>query len=344
MNRVLFVVFIIISLSFITEKKLLDYPKSWPEPVYQLNNNQLTKKGISLGRMMFYDPLLSADSTISCASCHSSYTAFTHVDHDLSHGIKDRIGRRNSPALINLAWQNKFMWDGAILNLDMQALAPISHPDEMGSSINEVVRKLNQDDYYKKKFKQVFGTNQITGEQVLKVLSQFMLTLVSSNSKYDRVKNGTEQFTPAESNGYSLFQKYCSSCHTEPLFTNFEFANNGLKVKKDLIDLGRFEITKQHNDSMKFKVPTLRNIEFSFPYMHDGRFKKLSEVMNHYTKGIQASSTLDDRLKGQIQLTSNEKVDIISFLLTLTDKNFLFDKRFAYPKKDFDEKRGMKKK
>lgn len=344
MNRFLFVVFIFVSLSFIIKKELLDYPKSWPKPVYQLQNNQPTKNGVSLGRMLFYEPLLSADSTISCASCHSSFTAFTHVDHNISHGIQDRIGRRNSPTLMNLAWQNKFMWDGAIINLDMQALAPISHPDEMGSSINEVVRRLNLDDFYKKKFKQVYGTDEITGEQVLKVISQFMLTIISANSKYDRVKNGQEQFSEQEANGYRLFVVNCSSCHTEPLFTNYEFVNNGLKINEEINDLGRFEITKDPTDSLKFKVPTLRNIEFSYPYMHDGRFKKLSEVLNHYTKGIQGSTTLDRRLLGGIQMTSNEKVDLISFLLTLTDKNFLFDKRYSYPKKDFEEKRGMKKK
>lgn len=340
MNRILFVLLVFISFSFLMKKKVLEYPSTWPEPVYHLQTNKPTPNGISLGRMLFYDPVLSADSTISCASCHSSYTAFTHVDHNLSHGIQDRIGKRNSPALMNLAWQSSFMWDGAILNLDMQALAPISHPDEMGSSINEVVRKLNQDRFYKKKFQQLFGTKEITGEQVLKVISQFMLTLISANSKFDRVKKGQEQFSEQESNGYRLFVNNCSSCHTEPLFTNQYFANNGLKINNELNDLGRFQITKDPNDSLKFKVPSLRNIEFSYPYMHDGRFKKLSEVLNHYSNGIQQSRTLDFNLKNGIQLSANEKVDLISFLLTLTDKEFLFNKNFSYPKKDFDLKRG----
>lgn len=340
MNRILFVLLVFISFSFLMKKKVLEYPSTWPEPVYHLQTNKPTSNGISLGRMLFYDPVLSADSTISCASCHSSYTAFTHVDHNLSHGIQDRIGKRNSTALMNLAWQSSFMWDGAILNLDMQALAPISHPDEMGSSINEVVRKLNQDKFYKKKFQQIYGTKEISGEQVLKVISQFMLTLISSNSKYDRVKNGKEQFSEQEANGYRLFVKNCSSCHTEPLFTNQNFANNGLKINNELNDLGRFQITKEPNDSLKFKVPSLRNIEFTYPYMHDGRFKKLSEVLNHYSNGIQQSNSLDLNLKNGIQLSANEKVDLISFLLTLTDKEFLFNKNFSYPKKDFDLKRG----
>ncbi|MFN6086597.1 MAG: cytochrome-c peroxidase, partial [Fluviicola sp.] len=340
MNRILFVILVFISFSFLTKKKFLEYPSSWPEPVYHLQNNKPTSKGISLGRMLFYDPILSSDSTISCASCHSSFTAFTHVDHNLSHGIQDRIGKRNSPTLMNLAWQSNFMWDGAIIILDMQALAPISHPDEMGSSINDVVHKLNHDKFYNKKFQQIYGTKEISGEQVLKVISQFMLTLISSNSKYDRVKNGKEQFSEQEANGYRLFVNNCSSCHTEPLFTNHNFVNNGLKLSQEINDLGRFQITKDAKDSLKFKVPSLRNIEFSYPYMHDGRFKKLSEVLNHYSNGINQSNTLDIRLKNGIQLTANEKVDLISFLLTLTDKEFLFNKNFSYPKKDFDLKRG----
>src|SRR5262249_53369535 len=154
--------------------------------------------------------------------------AFTHVDHSLSHGIAGKIGSRNSPALMNLAWSNDFMWDGSVNHLDVQALAPISNPLEMDETIAHVTAKLRTSENYRSLFKAAFGDTAITGERVLKSLSQFMLTLISCNSKYDSVMRGEKQFTAQEANGYALFKKNCSSCHTEPLFTNEQFENNGL--------------------------------------------------------------------------------------------------------------------
>lgn len=319
-------------LAFTKKKEVLFFiPKNWPKPLYTFKENKLNQETINLGRALFYDPILSANNTISCASCHSPYNAFTHVDHDLSHGIDDRIGTRNSPALMNLAWKSSFMWDGAILNLDMQSLAPISHPDEMGNSIAKVVESLNKSSKYRQAFFLAYKDSTITGERTLKALSQFMLTLISADSKYDRVMLKKEKFTQQEKNGYQLFKNNCASCHKEPLFTTDEFANNGLKVDASLNDFGRMKITQKAEDSLKFKISSLRNIEFSFPYMHDGRFKKLSQVLNHYTKEIQQSKTLDKRLEKVILLSSNEKVDLIAFLLTLSDKKFIFNPKFAYP-------------
>ncbi len=312
---------------------VFETPEHWPKPYYDFKKNPLLPSKIELGRMLFYDPVLSRNNTISCASCHSRYNAFTHVDHSLSHGINDRIGTRNSPALMNLAWQTSFMWDGAVNHLDMQALAPISHPDEMGEKIENVVSKLQSNQNYRSLFYKSYNDSTITGERVLKAMSQFMLTLVSANSKYDSVMRNQTQFTQKEKNGYMLFQKNCSACHTEPLFTNQKFENNGLSVDTTLNDYGRMRITKNKNDSLKFKVPTLRNIEFSYPYMHDGRFKKLSEVIKHYTSGIIQSQTLSVHLQKPIILSSNEKVDLIAFLLTLTDKSFLFNPKYGFPKK-----------
>jgi cytochrome c peroxidase len=277
---------------------------------------------------LFYDPVLSHDNTISCASCHSQYTAFTHVDHALSHGIHDSIGTRNSPALMNLAWHNTFMWDGAINHLDMQALAPISHPAEMGEKIENVVAKLRNTQNYRDLFFNAFGDSTITGEHTLKAISQFMLTLVSSDSRYDSVIRNQIVFSAQEKNGYKLFQKNCSSCHTEPLFTNLKFENNGLALDPFLMDKGRMKITKKPGDSLKFKVPTLRNIEFSYPYMHDGRLKKLSDVLNHYTKDFK-----EHKNGKAMSMSSNEKVDLIAFLLTLTDRKFLFNPNYSYPLK-----------
>ena len=318
--------------AFTTRESNFSYPSSWPKPTYDFSKNPIEKNKVNLGRVLFYDPILSENNSISCESCHSPYSAFTHIDHALSHGIYDSIGTRNSLALMNLAWKKTFMWDGAINNLDMQALAPISHPLEMGSSIKKVVIKLQASKKYRQLYFQAYGDSIPTGEKTLKAISQFLLTLVSANSKYDKVMSGDLQFTAQEKNGYTLFQKNCSSCHREPLFTNDEFANNGLPDNPTLKDKGRMHITLDSTDTYKFKIPTLRNIEYTFPYMHDGRFKKLSEVMNHYTSGIIQSKTLAPELKEKIKLTENEKVDLISFLLTLSDKEFVFNSNHTYPK------------
>lgn len=318
--------------AFVINESLINVPENFPKPVYDFSNNPLTENKILLGRTLFYEPMLSKSNTISCESCHSQFSAFTHIDHALSHGIHDSIGTRNSPALMNLAWQKSFMWDGAVNNLDMQALAPISHPAEMGSSINEVIAKLNASVKYRKLFYNAFGDSAVTGEKTLKSISQFMLTLVSANSKYDQIMRKEMSFTEQEERGYLLFKKNCSSCHTEPLFTNGNFENNGLPMDSLLMDIGRMKVTKKSDDSLKFKVPSLRNIEYSYPYMHDGRFKKLSDVLNHYTRGIHQSKTIAPQLKNNIVLTSNEKVDIINFLLTLSDKEFVFNPQYQYPK------------
>jgi cytochrome c peroxidase len=236
---------------------------------------------------------------------------------------------------MNLAWQKLFMWDGAINHLDVQSLAPISHPDEMGSSINEVVGKLQSSSLYKKLFFNAYQDSTVTGEKTLKAIAQFMLTLISADSKYDKVMRKEAVFSEQEQNGYQVFKKNCASCHKEPLFTTNDFANNGLPIDTSLKDMGRMRITQNPSDSLKFKIPTLRNIEYSYPYMHDGRFKKLSEVLKHYTTGIQKSKTLAPQLQKNMVLSSNEKVDLTAFLLTLSDKAFIFNEKYAYPKEVF---------
>jgi cytochrome c peroxidase len=249
----------------------------------------------------------------------------------LSHGIDDRIGTRNAPALLNLAWQPIFMWDGAINHLDMQSLAPISHPDEMGEKIEHVVEKLQTNKLYPSLFYRAYGDSIITGEHTLKAIAQFMLTLVSANSKYDSVMRRETSFNTQEKNGYKLYQKNCSSCHTEPLFTNYQFKNNGLDIDTTLNDIGRVKISKNPSDSFCFKVPTLRNLEFSYPYMHDGRFKNLSAVLKHYLSDIHSKQYISSELNMPLQLTSNEKVDLMTFLLTLNDRDFVFKKNVGFP-------------
>jgi cytochrome c peroxidase len=320
------------SFVLIKDNHFFNPPDYFPKPIYNFEQPPFDSNKIELGRILFYDPILSKDNTISCASCHSPFNAFAHTDHDLSHGIFDSIGNRNAPALFNLAWQKTFMWDGAINHLDMQALAPISHPSEMGSNINEVIKKLNESKAYKELFLNAFQDSTISTSKILKALSQFQLTLVSANTKYDRVKMGKEVFTEQEKNGYQLFKKNCASCHSEPLFSNYNFENNGLPIDPTLNDMGRYVITENENDKRKFKVPSLRNLSFTYPYMHDGRFMTLQEVINHYTSGIEHSETLSLQFNKSIELSSNEKVDLISFLLTLNDKDFVFNKKHQFKK------------
>jgi cytochrome c peroxidase len=317
--------------TFQTTPTVLKYPGYWPKPEYDFHKNPLTKEGIQLGKRLFYEPLLSKSNTISCSSCHLSNTAFTNVDHVLSRGINDSVGKRNSPVLINLAWGTSFMWDGAINHLDVQALAPITHPAEMGEDLNDVITKLSETDEYPQLFKNAYGSSTITGEYLLKSISQFQLTLVSANSKYDKMIREEIVFNAEEDSGYKLFQRNCVSCHVEPLFTNGGFANNGLAVDTLLNDLGRVTITGQIEDSLKFKIPTLRNIECSQPYMHDGRFKSLVEVLNHYTDGIVDSKTVGVSLQTKVVLSSKDKLDVIAFLLTLTDQEFLTNTNFSIP-------------
>lgn len=306
-------------------------PKGWPKPNYDFSKNPLTEEGFQLGRQLFYDPILSKDSTISCASCHLQATGFTHVDHSLSHGIDGKIGTRNSMALMNLAWSKTFMWDGGVNHLDVQALNPITSSVEMNETLANVVLKLRKSDKYKSFFFAAFGDENITGQLILKALSQFELMLVSSNSKYDKVMRKEALFSDQEQNGYQLFKTNCASCHSEPLFTNGKFESNGIPTDTTLNDIGRQRITEKTEDYLKFKVPTLRNIQFTNPYMHDGRFHQLTEVIKHYNS-IRNNKNVSKQIKKPMNLTDNERVDLLAFLLTLTDKEFLFNKQFGYPK------------
>ena len=328
----LLLAFVSLAASQSAMKSLFRVPAHFPEAVYDFKKNPISAEKVELGRYLFYDPVLSMDNTISCASCHSPYNAFAHTDHDLSHGIEDQIGTRNAPALFNLAWQPIFMWDGAANHLDVQALAPITHPKEMGESIENVVVKLRKRKLYRQQFQKAFQDSTITGEHVLKALAQFQLTLVSASAKYDSVIAGQTSFSQQEQNGYRLFKENCNTCHQEPLFSSYQFANNGLPIDTTLHDIGRVEISQHPKDSFLFKIPSLRNLSYSYPYMHDGRFKKLNQVLNHYISGIQASKTLSKKLKKPIVLTGNDKADLIAFLLTLNDRAFVFDKKHRFPK------------
>lgn len=303
-------------------------PEGFPQPVYDFANNTVTPEGFALGRRLFYDPILSQDNTISCGFCHQQTNAFANANHQFSHGINGQFGTRNAPTLFNLAWNNSFMWDGGINHIESQPLGPITNPVEMGETMSNVIAKLNASTTYRNDFKTAFGDDSITTQRVCRALAQFMGVMISADSKYDRYMKGTATFTAAEEHGLALFRSKCVSCHTEPLFTDRQYHNNGLPIDNTINDGGRIRITHDPADSLKFKTPSLRNVAVSGPYMHDGRFLTLAECLDHYSSGIFVSPTLDPQLTTGIPLTAQEKNDLIAFLATLTDMTFIQDTRF----------------
>lgn len=306
----------------------LETPEGWPEPYDIFKDNPLTEAGFLLGKKLFYDGRLSKDGNFPCASCHEPRAAFATMDHDVSHGFDDQFTTRNAPALQNLAWQLHFNWDGKFDNLAHQAISPITAPNEMAENIDSVLLKLKKDNEYLTMFSRAFGTEEITEERLLNALAQFTGLLVSADSKYDRVMRGVDSFSRAQQQGYKLFQTHCSSCHKEPLFTDNSFRNNGLEVDPYYNDFGRMMVSGKKEDSLKFKVPSLRNVGVTQPYMHDGRFYSLHAVLEHYEAGIQQSETLDPILHKPIKLTPREKHNLTYFLYTLTDSTFMTHKAF----------------
>lgn len=322
---VILVLISILSVGWISVRWRPEIPKNFPGPLNENYNRGIDRTMMQLGRYLFFDPILSADSSISCASCHSPLNAFAHNDHALSHGIGDSVLRRNAPALYNLAWQSSFMWDGSIHRLYAQPIAPIESSKEMGSSLKAVLTRLNHSEFYRKQVRIVFRKEVWDTDMLLRALEGFQLSLISADSKYDKVKRKVRDvnFTPQEQLGYQLFIQKCNHCHKEPLFTDYSFRRNFL-VSNGLNDLGRYEITKLNQDSFLFKVPSLRNLKYTLPYMHDGRFDRLSQVLNHYNSigELNGVSTI---------LTDNEQRDLMAFLLTLTDEGFIRNKNNHFP-------------
>lgn len=308
---------------------VLTIPSGFPPPSDLFRNNPPTKEGFELGRRLFYDGRLSADGNFPCASCHQQFAGFATLDHDFSHGVADQFTTRNAQPLFNLAWHKEFHWDGGINHLEVQPLAPITAPNEMAETVENIIRKLNADTSYKRMFREAFQTDVIDSRNMLRALSQFMGMIVSANSKYDQVKRGERTFTSAEQRGYALFQQRCGACHTEPLFTDLSYRNTGLPVRPSLNDVGRMQITGKSADSLKFKVPSLRNIFQTGPYGHDGRFWSVSAVIDHYRFGVVNGPTTDPLVKNRIQLSDFDRNDLIIFLRTLTDSTMLNDKRFG---------------
>ncbi len=299
------------------------------KPVYNFENNPFSNKGYELGRLLFYDPILSSDSSVSCANCHNQAHAFADHHVALSTGVNNKIGTRNSPPIFNLAWHPHFMWDGGINHLEIMPLAPITNHLEMNETMGNVIKKLNKNSTYKTLFKNAFFVDSINDQKLFYALTQFIGKIQSFGSKYDKVKQGKEQFTPDENKGYALFKTHCNSCHTEPLFSSFEFVNNG--IDSIFKDKGRYLITLNHSDEGLFKIPSLRNVALTYPYMHDGRFRTLNEVMNHYSENIKKSKTLDHRISQPLKLKQDEIQNIVLFLNTLTDYEFTNNKLYSEP-------------
>lgn len=306
-------------------------PEGWPKPASDIfAKNRLSKEGFLLGKKLFYDGRLSKDGNFPCASCHQQFGAFATYDHDFSHGYNNTFTTRNAPGLFNLAWMPKFHWDGGVNHIEVQPLSPITAPNEMAENLDSVLRKLRKDTAYPKLFKAAFGTPEINSQRMLKALAQFTGSIISSNSKYDKVQRGEATFTPGELNGYNFFKANCASCHKEPLFTDYSFRNNGLALNTFVNDYGRMKITGNKSDSLKFKVPSLRNVMLTFPYMHDGRFYSLGAVIDHYRSGIITEQpTLDPLLASRIAISNKEKNELIYFLNTLTDTAMTHDPRFS---------------
>lgn len=308
-------------------------PTHFPQAHYQYDDNKFTEEGFILGRLLFHDPILSIDSTVSCASCHKQKDAFADRWNALSKGVNNGFANRNVPPIFNMAWSTSFMWDGGVNHIEVSPLAALQSPLEMGENLNSIVRKLNRSQHYPELFKKAFHKDTINIQQLFWALAQYVSNIVSAKSRYDNYITGKGSLTEQELKGLTVFRSHCASCHKEPLFTDYSFRNNGID-SVFTVDSGRYRITQDDADWGKFKVPTLRNIELTNPYMHDGRFNTLNEVLDHYTSNVKSSKTLSPLLKQDnglngIPLNSQERDQLKAFLLTLTDEELLSDENLS---------------
>jgi len=296
-------------------------------------DNETSEEGIALGRKLFYDPILSGDETQSCSSCHQQSRAFSD-NKRFSVGINGISGKLNASAIINAGWQSSSFWNGRANSLEEQALEPVENPIEMHLSWADAVVRLQAHDNYPSEFEKVFGVSSITKELVTKALAQFERSLISNQSKFDKFLNGEIELTPLELAGYNLFlseKAECFHCHGRPLFTDDDLHNNGLDSYPDK---GHFLVTSHIHDKGKFRTPTLRNIEFTAPYMHDGRFETLEEVVNFYSDSIKTSPTVDPLMpndNGGFHWTKLEKFQLVAFLKTLSDTAYINNPDFSNP-------------
>ncbi|KEQ28265.1 cytochrome C peroxidase [Pedobacter antarcticus 4BY] len=314
-----------------------NFPAAKQEP-----DNPLTAEGIELGRMLFYDVRLSGNNRISCASCHRQDLAFTDGVALSTIGVSGKKLDRHAPSLFNLAWaKTGLFWDGGSKNLESQAFGPLTIADEMHQDLLVLEAELKQIPDYVSRFKQAFNED-IKSTNVVKALAQFQRTLISGTSRYDKYKRSEAgaSLTTIELQGMNLVNSKCKSCHSGELFTDDGYHNNGIDATfsddHEGIFQGRFRVSFDPNDIGKFKTPSLRNVIITPPYMHDGRFKTIEEVLDHYQSGIKISPTIDQLLyqnQGQagIPLSKTEREAIIAFLDTLTDYEFINNKKISNP-------------
>jgi len=325
----------------------LVYPANFGNRINVPDDSPTTQQGVYLGRALFYETRLSANNTLSCGSCHKQELAFTD-GLAFSKGVDEVATPRNSMSLANLLWTRRFFWDGRAGSLEEQAGIPLTNPHEMGQELTVSAKKLSATNLYPPLFKQVYGDESITGERIVKAIAQFERTLISANSRYDQYLRNAYTPTADELKGMALFNQSpnpekgirganCSHCHGGTKNYMELFHNNGLdSIPKDE---GIAALTGLASDRGRFKVPTLRNIALTGPYMHDGRFKTLKEVVDHYSDHIIASASLSTFLRGEsnevngkaLKLTTQEKKQLIAFLNMLTDSSFITDRRFADP-------------
>lgn len=306
----------------------------------------LTVARVRLGRMLFFDARLSRDGSQSCATCHQQSDGFSDK-RTFSIGVKGLAGHRQAMPIVNLAWhRNGFFWDGRAPTLRDQALRPIQDTLEMDETLPRLVAKLGAIDDYRSQFIRAFGSDTITAARVGIALEQFMLTIVSGDSKFDKVVLGNATLSAQEERGRLLyFREFdptfrkkgaeCFHCHGGPNLTNDRYMNNGLDNDASFVDLGQELVTGLAEDRAKFKVPTLRNIAVTAPFMHDGRFNTLEEVVDHYNTGAKNSSTVDPLmqflLEPGLQLNTQDKEDLVAFIKTFTDDTFLRNRNYARP-------------
>ncbi len=317
-----------------------------PDPMIPADN-ALTVQKVLLGRMLFYEKALSGDGTMSCASCHKQENAFSDINQ-FSIGIEGLPGHRQAMAIFNMGLNsNGFFWDGRSPTLRDQSLKPIQDALEMNETLENVINKLSNKPRYQMQFTKAFGDPNVTAERIALALEQFMISIVSDNSRYDQYLRGEIALTDSEERGRQLFfAEYnpafpnlsgadCAHCHSGSNFENDQFMNNGLDSDAQMADNGRQNVTQNASDKGKFKVPTLRNIELTYPYMHDGRFTTLEEVVDHYNSGIVSSSTLDPALANTmttgLMLSAQDKEDLVNFLKTLTDNTLITNPAYKTP-------------
>lgn len=307
-------------------KLSLDIPPGFPALNRYVEANWPTQYGVELGKELFHEKKLSGNNTISCASCHQQTSAFADTNPQ-AIGVNGRVALRNAPPIQNLAFMKFYNWDGNVLDLEKQVLVPIITHQEMNSSIMEVIGKLRDDDRYAALFKKAFGDGTITQERIYRSIAQYEYTLISSDAKYDRVlRNQMDRFSPMEAEGYRVFQQKCAGCHSGELFTDQSFRNIGFPLNKNNEEAGRARVTGKSEDYMRFRVPSLRNVEHTAPYGSFGQFSTLEEVLDYMGNGVLEADNLDPIFKendGRIPLSPGDKQRIIAFLKTLSDPGFL---------------------